>query len=224
MRSWTRAAIVVGSVAFLCGCPSVSTMGMARTLDQGHGQLMMAAEAVDYPLSTSVDGTPNRYVLPQVELAGRYGLTDRLEIGGKAWLLGAGADLKIGVVRSEDMQRGVDVSIDPGISYLGINIGEGDASLVTLTLPVLVGINFGGGHQLVLGPKVVASRAGSTGAFSTSASAGGSLGIAFKLMPNLRLLPEVAMTIPVYESVPGATMPGPYVQFGLGMLVGGWQE
>ena len=67
---------------------------MARTLNQGEMQGFVS------PGFSSLSGVS----LPQIEVGGRYGITDHIEFGAKAWLFGAGLDGKFSLLRSPSMQ------------------------------------------------------------------------------------------------------------------------
>lgn len=196
-------------------------MGAARTLDKGQAQFMMAAEVLNAPTGTLISGVVDRFTYPQAELGLRYGIFDRLEIGAKAWLIGGGLDLKIALLRSPTMEEGIDVSIDPGIGVLSLS---GLSSSSTLTFPVLVGFNVGGGNQLVVGPKSVTTvNVGADGRAITEA-VGLTAGFACKLAPNIWVFPEMTFTYPVYQTLADPGLRGLFFQGGVGLLVGGWKE
>jgi hypothetical protein len=181
--------------------------------------------------------------LPQAELAIRYGVTDNIEFAAKAWLVGVGTELKIGLMESPTMDSGIDLSLNPSFAYFGLNAGSGDTAAginsFTLGVPVLVGFNMGG-HQLVLGPKVINQlliASGSTGGTGGSAmvdilSVGTTVGYALKLGDEFRLLPEIAILYPLaaFGSAGGQTgggltqSSGVTLQIGVGIMFGGKYE
>ena len=80
-----RLLIAMGAIlGVLCiaGCPSMSTIGSARTMDAGSTQFFVAPAYSSF----SMGGEPLRQ--PQLELGGRYGITDNVELGAKLWLPG----------------------------------------------------------------------------------------------------------------------------------------
>jgi hypothetical protein len=69
-------------------------------------------------------------------------------------------------------------------------------------VPLVVGIGLGRQHELVIAPKVaVWQLGGSAGVLrsrSTAIGAGGTLGLSVRVAPNVRILPEVGMVVPVF--------------------------
>jgi len=195
----------LGCLLLLPACPSTSTLKSARTLDEGKLRFAIAPEFQSF----SLGGTPLRK--PQVEMAARYGLTDNIEIGAKLWLPGLEADVKYALLRSPDGNSGWDLSIDPGLGYVGgisgTATGEGSELHVwTFYLPLLIGYNIGGGHQIVLGPKLIDQiwlTADDDGATINILYAGSSLGFVWKALDGVRLIPEISFGIPVLRTLSG---------------------
>lgn len=209
----------VSGVAVLAGCPSVSTTGLARTMNRGSIQGFIA------PGFITLEGV----TLPQIEAGGRYAVSDRVEIGAKLWLIGAGVDGKFALLRAPSMQSGMDLSIDPMISYLGLGADVGDTSgsvsMVTVVLPVLIGINFSG-HQLILGPKAVGHGVFGTsenveGTFASGQTLGlgGTVGLALKAGAKFRIMPEITFVQYVWSS--GGEATATLIQGGVTVLFGG---
>jgi hypothetical protein len=218
---------LIAALSGLAGCPSISTLGAARTIDRGTSQFFIAPEVTYFTLGEKP------LVKPQVEFGVRYGLTDKLELGGKVWLPGIAADAKIALLRAKSPDAGLDVALNPGFSYLGgfsgTRSGEG-SSLHTFTLfvPLLLGLNVGGGHQLVLAPRVIDQLfmgSGSDGGAANIVYAGTSLGFVFKVGPSFRLMPEVSVGVPIVGTVSGfgtdVGVGALIVQGGVGLLLGG---
>ena len=190
---------------FLYGCPSTSTLKSARTLDKGKLRFAVAPEYSVF----SLGGEPLQN--PQIELAARYGLTDNIEIGAKLWLPGLQADVKYALLRSEDMNSGWDLSINPGFGYIGgisgTATGEGsDLHVLTFYLPFLAGYNIGGGNQIVLGPKLINQTWLTSDDSSETINllyAGSSFGFVWKYSDGVRLIPEVSFGIPVLRTLTG---------------------
>ena len=216
------AAVALGA---LTGCPSISTSGMARTLNQGSMQGFVS------PGFDVLGGL----TVPQVEVGGRYGVTDHIEFGAKAWFFGASLDGKFALLRAPSMQGGVDLSLNPSVAYFGLGVSgtdgnTGNLGLLTVQLPVLVGVNFSG-HQLMIGPKLVghvgSGEAASGLGVSTNAGqlvgVGSSLGVAFKLGEEFRLMPEITYVRYVWAN--GGDPAGAFfIQGGLNVLFGGRYE
>ena len=218
----------------LAGCPSFSTMGTARTLPVGKTQFVVSPQAA-YTKHWSIAGldTQTDVVFPQFELGIHHGVTDDVEVGAKIWVLGFEVDTKLQLLRSTSEDYGLDLAIDPGIGYLGFAQQQsvGGISLTTsqnsisFYLPLLVGFNFAGGSQLILGPKLidqVVLPSSDTGSGNVLWG-GASLGYAWRV-GNFRLLPEVTVVYPMsVVQKPGATFSfgGIAVQGGVGLLFGG---
>lgn len=198
-------AAAASSLFLLYGCPSTSTLKSARTLDKGKLRFAVAPEYSVF----SLGGEPLQN--PQIELAARYGLTDNIEIGAKLWLPGLQADVKYALLRSEDMNSGWDLSINPGFGYIGgisgTATGEGsDLHVLTFYLPFLAGYNIGGGNQIVLGPKLINQTWLTSDDSSETINllyAGSSFGFVWKYSDGVRLIPEVSFGIPVLRTLTG---------------------
>src|SRR5688572_20066601 len=91
------------AVVGLSGCPSYSTMGLARPLRKGTMQTFVVPE---------VQGVVSGLTLgwPQQEFGLRYGVTDSFELGMKVWLLGMAFESKFSLLESPTMDSGVDLS------------------------------------------------------------------------------------------------------------------
>jgi hypothetical protein len=103
--------------------------------------------------------------------------------------------------------------------------------VLTFHLPLLFGIDFGG-HELVIGPRLIdqvlfgtfGNSGGSSG--STTANifyAGGSIGFAARVSPGVRIVPEVAVGVPAYATVAdvgSSALNALIIQGGVGFLFG----
>jgi hypothetical protein len=215
------------ALVLLTGCPSFSTMGTARTLPKGKGQFFVAPGAtVLQDFQQQDDGSYQSFGLPSIEFGGRYGVTDRVEVGAKVWMVGVEIDSKFQLARSETPEAGVDVALAPGISVYPFRSGDTDATYAYLHLPLLVGIN-AGGSQLVLGPRVSDLIIRGGGQDLNVVMLGGSLGYAWKIGDGFRLLPEVSMAYPIHVTENGTSSTlslepkGAMIQASLGFLFGG---
>jgi hypothetical protein len=202
-------------------------MGTARTLPRGKGQFFVAPGAVvlrDFQRDTS--GANDSVAFPSTEVGGRYGVTDRFELGAKAWSLGVEIDTKFQLARSETPDAGVDLAVAPAISVYPFFAGDTDATYAYLHLPLLVGVNTRGG-QLVLGPRVSNLFVKGSGGNINVVLLGGSLGYAWKIGDGFRLLPEASVAWPVHVRDGSTTTletlepRGAMIQASLGFLFGG---
>jgi hypothetical protein len=202
----------LGALASLCltGCPSFATLKTARALDPGQLQVTAASEVLGMaaPSGKGVGG-----VKPDMIAAMRYGVADGFDVGVRLEPVeGVSADTTIQIVRS----RAIDVALGPGggyfqapgpIGYEPKAIEElATSPLYTIwsaSVPLLVGFNFPGGHQLVVAPRATAyfAQPGNPGGNPTPGGveifAGGSLGLSIKTSHALRVMPEIDVTKPV---------------------------
>ncbi len=205
MNRTSLTAILIAGASLLCGCPSMTTMGTARTLDQGETQFFVAPEYSRF----SMGGQPLSE--PTVEIGGRYGITDEVEVGARVWLPGYAVDTKIALLRSETEDSGWDLSVAPAVSYMGSMSGTAEGSgyelhVTTIYLPLLIGYNLGGGNSVVLGARLADQIWTTEDQEDTTANLlyiGSSLSFVWKVAEGIRIAPEVALAAPVVESVPG---------------------
>ena len=225
LRTVVEAAL--GLVALLTSGCSIATLGTALPIDPGTSQVLVAPAVVRIGLS----GKP--YTGPQVELGGRYGLSKNVDIGARIWLPlpGYSLDSRIALHRSADRDHGIDLGLQPGVSYIYVPGGEADSSplhIASATLPLLVGWNLGGGKQLVIAPKLVdvLSVSGSTdGKAANLLTVATTIGFIWPLTNNFSLAPEVGLGKLLVGTVQGfgsdLWMSGVTGQVSLGLLFGG---
>ncbi len=208
------------------GC-SIATLGTALPIDQGTSQVIVAPSVVRVALS----GKP--YTGPQVELGGRYGISKNVDIGARIWLPlpGYALDTRIALRRSEDRERGFDMGLQPGVSYIYVPGGEADSSplhIASATLPLLLGWNLGGGKQLVVAPKLIDVLSASSSADGKAANlltVATTVGFIWPLTANFALAPEIGLGKLLLGTVQGfgsdLWMSGVSGQVSLGFLFGG---
>jgi hypothetical protein len=211
MRILALAMLALG--VSLTGC-SYSNLGLARTLDKGRVQFAAAPGGMANVGNYSGKKKDTPY--GQLDLAVRYGVTDHTELGLKLWLGGAVVDGKLSLLRS-DGNSGIDVAIDPG---LGIRLGNVAPVIGVVQLPVLIGFNFGG-NQLVLAPKLVDEISLGSLQMGHTLLVGSSVGYAFKVGNNFRLMPEVTVMYPTLTNSSFSGASSVIVQGGVGLLFGG---
>jgi hypothetical protein len=234
----TRTELAAAAAAvLLAGCPSFSTMGTARTIPKGSNQFhvgMGGQQLRDWSITDT--GTLETITIPAFEVGVSHGVSDSVEVGGKVWFLGAEFNSKFQLHRSEAPTSGVDLALGPALSFYPLS-GENNAGqstsggLVFVHLPLLLGVNVGGGSQLVITPRLSSTFAWSSasGGGSTSANvlwAGGSLGLALKLGDSFRLLPEISIAYPVtttrnLRATSDLAFEGAIVTGQLGLVFGG---
>lgn len=234
-----RVSVVVLAL-IASGCASTSTMGLARTLNRGAVQGWVAAEGgANVPVTTTPGSTTTTAVgFPNVEGGVRFGASDHVELGAKLGFNGIGLEGKFALARPETMDNGVNVSIAPQASFVGIAAPGASVGNLTAQLPLLVGFDFSG-HELVLGPRLhnqfafgtVSTGNGIESVSLNLLSAGMTVGFAIKVGASVRIVPEVALLVPFFAAVgantsgtssvvAGAGVGGFSLQAGVGFLFG----
>lgn len=223
---WTGRLLLATLCAFGGGC-SIATLGTALPIDQGTSQIVVAPSVVRVALS----GKP--YTGPQVELGGRYGLSKNVDIGARIWLPlpGYSLDTRIALRRSEDRERGFDIGLQPGASYIYVPGGEADSSplhIASVTVPLLLGWNLGGGKQLVVAPKfidVLSASSSADGKAANLLTVATTVGFIWPLTSNFSIVPEVGFGKLLLGTVEGfgsdLWMSGVSGQLSIGLLFGG---
>jgi hypothetical protein len=203
-------AAVIACIA-LSACQSFSSMGRARIVEPRHVEVWLAPEA----LIVATDSGAS--IRPIGELGLRYGVSRVVELDARLTTLGVTVGPRLQLRRSASLERGVDVALAPAIAWTY-------PDKLALEVPLLVGINLPGQHQLVLGPRFVwQMRLAVPGAPAPVQFlyAGASVGVAFHVSARVWLLPEIAALTQVYadagysSNVAGAVG----LQAGLGILV-----
>jgi hypothetical protein len=195
----------------LGGCYSLTVVGRARTVEKGRWELL-AAPGLTGVAVTNADAD----VRPSAEVGARYGATDRMDLGLRVSDSGASAAARVQLERSPDSNRGVDVMVAPGLAYTVTD-------KLAVEVPLLLGINFCGGHQLVLAPRLVYQLLFGVGGQAAPVPflfMGGSVAFVWQVRPRWALVPELGVLANVY-SEPGFSsfaQAGPAVQASVGIL------
>lgn len=213
--------------ALLVGCATHG--GLTTAHGVGKGNLQGAVE----PGVGMVAGDGGSVIYPNLNLAMRYGVSDKVDIGGR---IGTTSYEVIGKYVFTD--GGTDqlvVSVAPSATFWAFSFGGAGGGFFAYQLPVLFGIPTGE-SQLVVGPKlkhVVGLASGGDASSSGSVIFGGAVvGYSAKLGDKFRLHPEVAVDVPLIagasasaggDSVGGSTSVGGAALVGvnLGLLFGG---
>jgi len=226
-----RLLALAPALALLSGCPSFTTMGTARTLPEKKGQFYVAPGYIQLS-SFQKDRDTGEAVsigLPSIEFGGRYGVTDRVELGGKVWLFGAELDGKFALLKSDRLDSGLNLSVAPGISYMQFTSGGSgstNAGYGWLHVPLLIGFGMPGGGELTIGPRVSEMLVTSGGNTLAVTWLGGSLGYAIRVTEGMRILPEVTFAYPAAASSARSSTvnlepKGAVFQGGVGFVFGG---
>jgi hypothetical protein len=225
-RYFVLVALVTAVVG--TGCVSTSHVQTADTLGQGKFQFAMEPGVGGTAVFSDAGGASVYY--PHVDLALRYGVTDTVDLGVRFGSSLVELQSKILLTSTQDTSKAI--SIAP--SVMGFFFGSGDSSVnyVNLAVPVLIGFKTAGGSEFVLGPRIVGTNISGGGgggdASFTVLSLGASVGYALRVSEGFRLLPEVAVAVPVVGAVDSSSTDsevlsgfgGGFLQFKLGFLFG----
>jgi hypothetical protein len=173
------------------------------------------------PTGGPFGGGPNPstvVVLPNVEVAARFGLSDAADFGVKAGPAGASFDVKYAFANTP----GFVASVAPGAGVLYVNFGGNPSTSQTtlnLSLPVLFGIR-SATTEVVFGPKLLFTYVDlSPGTSQNALLLGGVFGVAFK-REKFMVMPEVNLATIVQTSCNAAACPnntgGLAMQAGIG--------
>ncbi|MEQ1572474.1 MAG: hypothetical protein ABMA64_43035 [Myxococcota bacterium] len=127
------------------GCSSLATLHGARTLDPGEVQVGVAASVQhgNNPLTSELA------FLPQLELAARVGVDEDVDVGMRAYLVGAGGDVRYRFHHSDTF----DLATAPGLDLFYLPTVGGSAQLRTPVLGEWIvsrSFSVGGGPALLL--------------------------------------------------------------------------
>jgi hypothetical protein len=207
----TRLALVA-----LAGCYGFPTMGRARIVEPQHIEVWAAPEALIIATPGGSQQQAGASERPVVEAGVRYGASDLVELDARVGTFGIAAGSRLQLARSPEPECGIDVALAPALAFTLPN-------KPAVELPVLVGWNLRGRHQLVASARVVYQQHWGVGGVSgplSFAYAGGSLGFVWQVAPHIALVPEVAVLTQIYAQ-PGFTSELPNavgLQAGIGAL------
>jgi hypothetical protein len=207
-------------------CVTIGNVQKAETLGKGRFQIGLEPGAVT--VASSAGGV----TLPHVDLSGRYGVSDKVDLGLRIGSSFIELQSKFQLTHPE-VGSGFVASLAPTLGGIFIGSSAGGAGFINLNVPVLLGYHFAGGSELVFGPRLHAlfllanTDAASGGALVLGP--GASLGIALQLGESFALMPEVSFSVPVIgaasnfagTSGAGAGAGGGFFNFKLGFLFGG---
>jgi len=181
-------------VALLPGC-TFTHLSPIMTADPAGARHFEAAFEPGASLVTQED---EMTVWPRGSVALRYGVGPRLDLAARVGT--GGVQLGGRVALGDPTARRLSVALAPMVSSGQRGIGAYGGSAI---LPVLVGVPLGT-HQLVIGPHlqgwaITELIEGSGREWATYAGPGGSLGLALTASERLRILPEVAAFMPLWQ-------------------------
>jgi hypothetical protein len=208
-------------LGFATGCASISSVQSADTL--GRGNLQGAIEPGLWGGTSSRSGVQ---VIPHVDGAVRFGVTDRVDLGVRAGM--SFLELQTKFLLTEPGNPRLAMSLAPTVGGIfssgGGNTQEG---IFNAAVPLLIGVKFAGGHQLILGPRAQGFLIVANGSLTPIVAVGSSVGFLWQVGDNFGLLPEVAVLVPVVGAATtsqllfqGLNTGAAFVQFKLGLMFG----
>lgn len=215
-------AIVMLMIASGCATSSFQT---ARTNGEGNFQLGVEPGVI------GVQGGGIGFVAPSFNIAGRYGITDGVDLGARIGSMGYEVQAKIALTDHSDPDA-LALALAPGVTAIGAGGGGAGFFLLAARIPFLIGIPVGD-SEFTIGPRLeplfIAGGGGGQGAGGFGLGAGVSLGFAAKLGSKFWLMPEASFGTPLFGAVAagGDTASGvsafDVIQFnaGLALLFGG---
>jgi hypothetical protein len=227
-RSCARALLAGLLLGGGSGCVTLNTYQSANTLGKGHYELSVSAAVDGWNYVSSPGGCYQTcgQAIPQGDLSARYGVADAIDVGLRVGPAGLEVLGKF-QLSSRDNSR-VAVSFAPSIGGF-VSPVDPTTRWLNTTLPLLIGLNFGAGHQLVLSPKVIALTTNYSLNYNNFPSAqnallaGTGVGVLLRLTDRFSIMPEASFLYP-------AAMPSNLVtsgsqgylifQFGVGFLFG----
>lgn len=234
-RSVTVVSVLMGVLG--TGCASVSHVQTADTLGAGRFQFGIEPGVMGAAVLGGEDNAAAGGYVPHFDLALRYGVAERVDVGIRLGSSLAELQTKFLLTQPDDPVKAI--SLAPSIS--GASFGSGTTSdgesastnYLNVSAPLLVGFKTKGGSELVLGPRVmwtrIAGNVGNDGAAVNIISVGASVGYALRITEGFRLMPEVGLSFPVVGQVSTtnndseaiAGFNSGFAQFKLGFLFGG---
>lgn len=188
---------LLGLLVMMTGCASQSGLGRASTLAPGRAQLSPLAE-LSFVSARFEANQPSTAPWVLLGLGYRRGVTEKLELGVRAWgfgwpqyftTVGLGFDAKVQVFQAS----GWHVAVAPSGRYHVIALGNAPWHVFGLELPLLIGKDLGP-HQLVFGVKLADFLLTGAGTNAiNSVWAGAHVGVAFKLTRSIEFMPEVGV-------------------------------
>ena len=137
LLNWRNLAIVA-LVAGMTSCASISTMQTARTTEQGSFGFGAGGSVVKF--DTEIADSTVSLAGPLMEVMLRYGVTDKLDVGFKAGLIGTtGLDAKYMLVGDHESVFALSAGASAG--YLSGDINGSEFSIIDFSVPVYASIH-----------------------------------------------------------------------------------
>lgn len=143
----------IATVALFASCASMSTMQTARTTHKGEFATGFGGGYVKTDVEIGTLDTIS-IAAPFMEIGGRYGITDKLDVGAKLTLIGtAGVDVKYQFLG--DKESMFAAAVGGGLGYLSISSGDSESNLIDLQIPVYLSLHPTEWLSIYASPKYV---------------------------------------------------------------------
>lgn len=168
-------------------CASFSTHMLAKPPPEGTMDMSMNLDLLVAERNRELTPVPN------LELMLRYGLSDRVDIGGKVNLLGGEMNSRILLFGSPRL----NIAMVPGAGLAFANFATDDDQVLVATFssPVLADVRFTSRLSMLLGAKPIVHISAGEGS-DTILYPGGVFGFRIQLSDNFSLFPEVNVHMP----------------------------
>jgi hypothetical protein len=142
-----------GIAALLSGCASMSTMQTARTNDKGQFTGFFGGGAVNSDLALGELDTIS-ISAPFLEVGGRYGVSDKLDVGLKLAIIGtAVADAKYQFLGTKESKFAGSIGL--GLGYLSVSSDDSKSKIFDVMTPAYFSYHPNDWFSLYTSPRYV---------------------------------------------------------------------
>jgi len=176
----------------LAGCLTTGVVQTAET--SGQDNFQFAFEPGVTGVAASADGGGGGVAGPSFNLSARYGVSDKVDIGGRfgTTLIELSVKAMVTEVNPDELQ----ISIAPHVGGLAVGAGGEGGGFLWVRVPVLFDVPIGQ-SDLVIGPTARVTTLFGGGAGGVFIDAGSSLGYAARVGDRSRIIPEIGFSIPL---------------------------
>jgi hypothetical protein len=213
-------------ILLLAAC-APTLMQTARTTGQGGFEAGVEGGLVRVS-ARDTEGEGSGTTVPVVNFVGRYGVSDRVDLGARVGFVGYGLQAKF-LLTEPDALSGPRIAIVPEVAAIGGGGGQnGPRSFVARTnLGVLVGVPFEDDNEVTFGILSSNTLFGAGGGVGGAAGQIGlSVGVALQTTDTVQLMPEIGYKPLTYavgqaegDTAAGTTTGLRQLSFQLGVLV-----
>ena len=193
-NAWGLFLIIVLAISSGCATSAYQT---ART--NGAGNFQFGVE----PGIVGVNGGGIGLFGPSFNIAGRYGVSDGVDIGARLGTMGYEIQTKF-ALNDHSQHDALAMALAPSFTAFGFGGGGAGFFLLAARIPFLIGIPVGD-SEFTLGPRIsptlVTGGAGGESAGGFGVSGGLSAGFAARVGDKFWVMPEAAIDVPFFGAV-----------------------